>query len=77
MLRTPLDFRLMYTRSRCLENAFPRKSSKKYQHLESIIFESGKITSNVEESYIDLCESWKNIFKSLEVLYKNDQYQLL
>ena len=77
MLHTPLDFRLMYTRSRCLENAFPRKSSKKYQHLESIIFESGKITSNVEESYIDLCESWKNIFKSLEVLYKNDQYQLL
>ena len=67
----------MYTRSRCLENAFPRKSSKNYKHLESIIFESGKVTSNVEENYIDLCESWKNIFKSLEVLYKNDQYQLL
>lgn len=78
MLHTPLDFRIMYTRSRFLENSFPRKANTNYSHLEKAIFESGMQVSNtVEEKYIDLCESWKSILKSLEVLYANNQYGLL
>ena len=56
MLHTPLDFRIMYTRSRFLENSFPRKANINYGHLEKAIFESGMQVSNtVEEKYIDLC----------------------
>lgn len=78
MQYNPLDFRYLYTRSRMLENAFPRKNNKNYSHLEKAIFESNKPVSKItEENYINLCESWKNILKSLEVLYKNNQYGLL